>query len=192
MNKRFLITFIGVIGYCLSGAVLAQMFDFNFSDDSAQVRYSSNVESESAYGRSEWGFGALYQTDDNTMLDAWFQISDEAGSKTPGLDAGVGPKLFGGSTKTQEYVALALGGMLQYRPPQTNRMLLIASGSYAPNIVTFLDADHMWEANFRIGYEILPSAIAYIGYRAVHVEFDVRKGEGDIDKGANFGLQMNF
>jgi hypothetical protein len=163
----------------------------NFSDSSVRLGYSQDL-SGSTQGRKEVGIGMLYNTDDNAMVDLWFLVTDEAGSKAPGLDAGVGPKLYFGKTDTQEYLGLAIGGLLLYRPLQFNRMLLLAEGFIAPNIVTFLDADNVWEVNLRVGYEVLPSAIAYASYRQIRANFNVVEDEEIVDRGGQLGLELRF
>ena len=97
---------------CLSAGLLltcgtaqaTSSLDLGLSNDSVRVRYGKDI-STSPQGRKEVGVGALHNNNDNTMLDAWFHITDEAGSKAPGLDASVGFKAYLGKTKHQEYLA---------------------------------------------------------------------------------------
>ena len=63
---------------------------------------------------------------------------------------------------------------------------------FAPNIVTFLDADNLWEINLRIGYEVLPSAIAYISYQNVRVNFSLFEDEEVVERGGQLGLELRF
>jgi hypothetical protein len=190
-SNRFTL-FIGLLGLLASHASHAGgELDMNLSDDSVRVRYGQDLAG-SPQGRKQYGVGMLYNTDDNAMIDMWFQITDEAGSKAPGLDVGVGPKAYFGTTDTQEYLAFALGGALIYRPLQANRVVLVADGYIAPNIITFLDADNMWEINFRLGYEVLPSAVAYVSYRQIRVNFEVVEDEEVVDRGGQVGLDLRF
>lgn len=191
MNSQRLLVFIGLFFLIVNFARASGELDINLSDDSVRVRYGQDLAG-SPQGRKQYGLGMLYNTDDNTMFDLWFQITDEAGSKAPGLDVGVGPKAYAGSTETQEYLAFALGGSLIYRPLQANRMVMVAEGYIAPNIITFLDADNMWEINLRLGYEILPSAVAYISYREIRVNFKIVEDEEVIDRGGQIGLNLRF
>lgn len=167
------------------------MLDMNFSNDSVRARYGQDF-SGSPQGRKQWGVGMLYNTDDNVMFDTWITITDEAGSKTPGLDVGVGPKIFFGKTESNEYLAVGIGGLLFYRPVQNNRIVFSADAYIAPGIVTFLDADNVWEVNIRMGYEIMPSAIAYISWRQIRANFKVYEDEEVVDRGAQVGLEMRF
>lgn len=192
MNLRICTVVAGVSALFASAAAsAANTLDMNFSNESVRARYSQDVNS-SPQGRKEIGMGVLYNTDNNVMFDAWFQITDEAGSKAPGLDAGVGFKAYVGQTDTQDYMAVAIGGELLYRPVQNNRVLFQGGMFFAPGIVTFLDADNLWEANLRVGYEILPTALAYVAYRTIRVNFEIAEDEEEIDRGAQLGLELRF
>ena len=167
------------------------MLDLSLSNESARVRYGKDINS-SPQGRKEVGVGALYNTNDNAMVDAWFHITDEAGSKAPGLDASVGFKAYLGKTKHLEYLGLGIGGELLYRPAQNNRVLMSAGAHFAPNIVTFLDADNLWEFNLRVGYEVLPAAVAYVSYQNVRVNFGIYEDEQVIQRSGQLGLELRF
>ncbi len=192
MKFNRLTLIIGLFAVAVSQSLRASgELDINLSDDSVRVRYGQDLPSGSQ-GQKQYGVGVLYNTDDNTMVDLWFQITDEAGSKAPGLDLSVGPKAYFGSTKTQEYLAFALGGALIYRPLDANRMLLTAEGYIAPNIVTFLDANNLWEVNLRLGYEVLPTAVVYISYRQIRANFERVENEEVVDRGGQLGLDLRF
>ena len=167
------------------------MLDLGLSNESVRVRYGKDINT-TPQGRKEVGMGALFNNNDNVMLDAWFHITDEAGTKAPGLDASVGFKTYLGKTKNREFLGLGIGGELLYRPAQGNRVLLSVGGHFAPNIVTFLDANNLWEVNLRIGYEVLPSAIAYISYQNVRVNFSLFENEEVVERGGQLGLELRF
>ena len=170
----------------------AQSFDINVSDDSAQVKYGSLIGG-SNYGRTELGFGFLYNEDDNYLAEISLQVVDEAGSKSPGLQIGVGPKLYGAHIDNHDAdaIAVGLGGQLLYKPPSLPRLILSLAGYYAPGIITFQDADHMYEAEARVGYEILPTVNLYLGYRSIELDLD-EGGNKKVDDGGLFGMMFRF
>ena len=190
IHSRFFCVCVGVL-LSAGAAQAASSLDLGLSNESVRVRYGKDVNS-SPQGRKEVGVGALYNNNDNAMLDAWFHITDEAGSKAPGLDASVGFKAYLGKTRHLDYLGLGIGGALLYRPVQNNRIVLSVGAHFAPNIVTFLDADNLWEVNARIGYEILPAAIAYISYQNVRVNFSFYENEQTIQRGGQLGLELRF
>ncbi len=192
IHSRCVCVCVGALLTC-GVAQAASSLDLGLSNESVRVRYGKDV-STSPQGRKEAGVGALYNTKDNAMFDAWFHITDEAGSKAPGLDASVGFKAYVGKTKHREYLGVGIGGALLYRPAQSNRLLLSAGAHFSPNIVTFLDADNLWELNARLGYEVLPSAIAYISYQNVRVNFNSKQFENEqvVQRGGQLGLELRF
>lgn len=190
MTRLIFVTLMTLYLAIFSGSLQAQGLDINLSNDSVQINYAKQLSSDQ-YGRKEAIAGLLYNRSDNIMFDAGLQIVDEAGSKTPGLEAGIGVKLYAGKTKSRQYLNLGLGGLLGFRPLSFNRLIFNISAYYAPSIVSFLDSSGLWELGAQIGYEIVPSASVYVGYRDIHTDIDVR-GERTVDKGAFIGVSMNF
>lgn len=176
-----------------SATVAAQKLDINLSNDSAQFVYTALIGG-STIGRTEMNAGFLYTEDDVTLFDLGLQVVDLAGSKTPGLEVGVGPKFYyASSDKADASVsAIALGGQLRYKLPSAPRLAIGASAYYAPHITSTLDADSLFELNTRLSYEVLPTADAYIGYRKIRAKYDKGKGSEDLDNGIIFGLKFAF
>jgi hypothetical protein len=167
----------------------AASFDINLSNRSAQLRYAT-VIGGSTLGRTESSVSFLYNDDDKYVLDFGVLVIDVAGSKSPGLEVGVGPKLYYADGEKGQALAVGLGGQLRYKIPALERVNFGLDGYYAPNIVSFADAKNMHEVDLRVGYEILPTADVYLGYRRIHVGFD--KGEETVDESTVVGLKMSF
>lgn len=172
-------------------SVQAQTAAVSLSDASAQFKYSILVGGQS-FGRNEMGFGVLYNNDDTLLGEVSLQVVNEAGAKAPGLDVGMGGKVFAATLGgNEDALALALGGHLRYSPRPAPRMALAGEAFYAPNIVSFMDMDNFWELAARLEYEVLPQAAAYIGYRrfAGHA-IDDRTVEAD--ESLYLGMRINF
>ena len=190
MFKR---TLTALVLVTLSASAAAQKIDINLSQDSARFSYISLVGG-STYGRTELNFGLLYNEDDNSALDIGLHVIDVAGSKTPGLEVGVGPRFYYVSLDKPDAdgAAIALGGHLRYKLPSVPRLALHGSAYYAPSITSTMDADNLYEFGFRIAYELLPTADAYIGYRRLRAKFDEGIKSQTIDSGAFFGVRFAF
>lgn len=176
----------------LSSISFARSIDINLSADAAQFKYGSNVGATN-FGRSEMNIGFLFNEDDNYLAEVGLLVIDEAGSKTPGLELGVGPKFwFGGSDDSDVDISgIGLGGQLRYKNMQYPRIIYGASFFYAPSIVSFLDADSILEYDFRVEYELLPTANVYVGFRSIEADIKNRK-DVEIDESAIIGLRFNF
>ena len=168
-------TLIILLSLVISSVVQARSLDFNLSAESAQIKYATLIGATN-YGRTEFGLGFLYHEDKNYLGEVSLLVIDEAGSKSPGLELGVGTKFYYAyADKPDVHVsAIGLGGQFRYRHAKAPRIIYGAGIFYAPGIVTFQDGDQMLEADARIAYEILPTANIYVGYRYIESEIKNR------------------
>jgi hypothetical protein len=176
-----------------TAGVAAQKLDVNLSNDSARFNYVQLVGG-STFGRTEMNAGFLYNEDKNSLFDIGLHVIDMAGSKTPGLEVGVGPKFYYGTSKKKsaDVAAIALGGRLRYKIPSVQRVYFAGSAYYAPSITSTLDADNLFEIGVRVGYELLPTANAYVGWRKVRVDYTKHIGSVNLDQGYFVGLDFTF
>lgn len=176
-----------------SAGVAAQKLDINLSNDTAQFIYTAQIGG-STFGRTEMNAGFLYNDANNTLFDLGLLVVDLAGSKTPGLEVGVGPKFYYASSDTADatVAAIALGGQLRFKLPQVPRVAIGGSAFYAPHITSTLDANSVFDLSARLSYEVLPTADAYVGYRKIRVNYDKGKGSEDLDNGVYFGMKFSF
>ena len=197
--------------YCQANAI-----DVNLSQHALGLYYST-LSGSGDYGHSEVASEAIYSTDedkhDNFMLNFSLHIIDETGSKSPGLDAGLGPKLFLGTseysfinrngeevTRNQNLVAFALGGLVDYRLPNMNRFIIHTQAYYAPDITSLISIKSLLEFGLRFGYEVGPSTNLYLGYRLLRGTFSVsdntvaghHQQARNIDSSLNIGVKMQF
>jgi len=185
--KKILLILISILA---TSPVIADNIDFNVGSDAVRFTYAIPIGS-SDYGRKDITFGILYNEDDNTFIDAALHIIDEAGSKFPGMEVGIGPKVYFGQTNSEDYLTVGFEALGNYRLAKMNRIVLGAYGYYAPGILSFIDADELWEMHFRASYELIPSASIYLGYRKIRAKVNV-KNERTIDDSFHFGLIMEF
>ena len=197
MLKRFGLSLI-VVFFGFNASVSAQTASITLSDDSAQASYGFLVGG-SDYGRTELKTEFLYNSDKTYLLDASLQVFDEVGSKMKGLVAGLGAKLYGGSTEIgvsnekREMLVLGIGGMLRYALPPNPRLILGVDGYYAPKIVSFIDAERFYETAARIQYELLPKASAYVEYRKFYFKSEKDNSTGYIlEDGFRAGMELTF
>jgi len=177
----------GAAGF--SANTSAASFDLNLNNKSAQVRFAS-VIGGTTMGRTETSVGFLYNDEEKYVLDISLLVVDVAGSKSPGLEIGVGPKFYFADGDKGEAIAIGLGGRLRYKIPAIQRLNFGLEGYYAPDIVAFANADNMYEVEFRTGYEILPTADIYAGYRRIRAKFDL--GDETLDESIMFGFKLSF
>jgi hypothetical protein len=171
-------------------SVSAQTATVSLSENSAHLKYSLLVGGQS-FGRSEFGAGFLFNSNDDYLAEVALQVIDEAGSKAPGLSVGLGGKFYGASVPSADLLALAIGGFLRYELPGAERFTLGIDAYYAPNIVSFMDAERFWETALRGEFAVLPQASAFLEIRNFGTELD-NGNEIDIGEGARLGLRITF
>lgn len=176
-----------------SAGVNAAKVDVNLAQDSARFTYYSLIGG-SNFGRTEMSAGLMYNDDKNSLWELGLQVIDVAGSKTPGLEIGVGPKLYYMTSDKPEAsgAVIALGGTLRYKPVQLQRVFFQGTLYYAPSITSTIDADTYMEIGVHAGYELLPTADIYLGYRSIRVDFTKGIGEETLDETAMVGMTFSF
>ena len=182
-----------LLSLAFTQAVSARSMDINLSNDAAQFKYGTLVGG-TTYGRSELTYGLLFNEDDVYLFEVGLLVIDQAGSKSPGLELGIGPKFYFADTDKSDgdAAALGLGGQIRYKNMAAPRIVYNAEGYYAPSIVSFLDADSMFEFNLRLEYEILPTANIYLGYRDIEVEIENSDKNVELDENVVLGVRFKF
>lgn len=182
-----------LILFLASSTASAQKIDINLSQKSARMTYISLVGG-SNFGRTEMNVGLLYNEDDNAVLDVGLQVIDVAGSKTPGLELGVGPRLYylTNDKYNVDGAAIALGGHMRYKLPSIQRLALRGTLYYAPSITSTMDADNMYEIGLGVAYELLPTADVYLTHRRIRAKFNKGVGTETIDSSVSVGIKVAF
>ncbi len=194
MFKRYTTLFAAAMMLISTSMVKADVLDLNLNNDSLQLLYTSPFSSDTGLGGANLEVGVIYTEADDYLGIVGLDIKGEAGSGSPGLVAGVGVRGYAVSINTVDIGALAIGGLLQYSPPSMNRLSIVGQVFYAPEILTFMDGQHLQSVEFRIEYKILTQATVYLGYRDIEADLDVVGGSAsiDIDNGAHLGLRFMF
>lgn len=188
MISRSLIT-AALLG--ISAAAGAQSIELNLNDESAELRYFSAM-GQQGFGQGEWDMGLIYMEEDNdTLFSGGVQVVGPAGAGLPGTTVGVGVRGYLSAGTDEDIAGLGVGGQLAYTPPAFDRLSFGVQAIYAPDILTFMDADHLFEVNARVGYAVLPTALVYAGYRKIETEFD-EAGDVSLIEGGHIGVKFSF
>jgi hypothetical protein len=173
----------------------AQKLDFSLSSESVRLGYAGLIGT-THFGRTELSAGLLFNDDDNMVLDVGLHSIDVVGSRTPGLEVGVGPRLYYVSLDRPDAdtLALALGAHLRYKPAELQRVVFYGSLDYAPSITTAMDAGGLSEFSLRLAYELHASADAYVGYRRIRMDVEEGADQGNktVDSGVFLGVRFGF
>ena len=98
---------LALFSVCLTTNLFAQNLEISLSDKSAKFTYGTLVGASTA-GRTELNTGILYNDDHNFLFDIGILVIDAAGSKSPGLKVGVGPKFYYADVETGNVAGIQL------------------------------------------------------------------------------------
>lgn len=173
-----------------------QTLDLNLSNDSALFRYIVRDGDSTGFGTKEVDLGLVYATDDAILGMFGAQLVAEAGSRSPGLDAGLGLKLFGANAEVDgqddaSLFALTVGGQLRFVPPPWPRVGASLQGFFSPDVVTFGDADKFAYLSAALEFRVLPQAMVYLGYREIRAGLE-DGGTETVESGGHLGFQLDF
>jgi len=175
--------------FAVSSTALADALDINLRDSSAQFQYSASMGRDTL-GKSEIHMGFLYTDKNNTLVDMGILVKDEV-SNAPGVTVGVGIKGLIAKAQNNNATALAIGGLVRFSPLSDTRFGIAGSVYLSPNIVTFGDADRYVETGVKLDYEVIPQAVAYIGYRKIKLGLKLASN-AILDEGAHIGVRISF
>lgn len=173
-----------------STASLADTVDINLRDNSVQLQYIAPMGRDTL-GTSELHAGLLYTNDNDRYGDFGLLVKGPVGDRASGITAGFGIKGLVATVNNNSAAALALGGQVRYSLPAVTRLGVIGQLYFSPNIVTYRDAERFVEAVARLEYEVIPQAVAYLGYRRISFSL-INKTDAVFDTGFHAGVRMSF
>lgn len=91
-----------------------------------------------------------------------------------------------------EVFSLAPGVDCRLTLPTEMSMHLTGSFYYAPKIITFGDADDMYDFTVRYEIDFASTAAGFIGYRLLRFEQETSGSRIDVDDGVHIGVRVAF
>ena len=174
----------------LSPAAGATTLDLNVNDDAARLTLIWPLPGDSIL---ELDGGWLHDQDRGDVAHVGVHLTGAASAEPNPVLGGLGVRLAyldaDGSSATG--TALGIGGFLRYALPNYNRINLGAHLYFAPDVLSFGDADQYREVGLRIGYNFLRDADVYLGYRNVKGKFDDFP-DVTFDTGLHLGVRLSF
>lgn len=189
------IALVGLLAGLATLPAHAGQLDLNLNDDAAYAQFGWAIN-QGQPGTLNGEAGLYYTTDDVYVGNVGLMVVGETGSSDNPLEAGVGVKVLGihadNGRDDFDTAGLAPGLALRYYPAAVNRLVIGGRVHYAPNVVTFGDADSVLEAQARVEYQIIPQAFAYVGYRHLEVEPETGAEDYELDEGGHVGIRILF
>jgi len=174
------------------GLAAAETLDLSLGSDSASAALGGPLRSGRANAAYDLGF--LYSDDRDVGLKqahAGLLVTGDAGARDADVNAGLGVRAVAADFDGGSGGAIDLGGKVEIRVPNFNRLGITAYGWYAPKIISFGDFDQNTEFGVMLDYEVIRDAALFVGYREIRFELD-DAGEDKVDDSIIAGLRLEF
>ncbi len=178
-----------------STSSLADALDINLSNDVAHFQYLATM-GDVGGGKSEGHLGILYNNANSKLIDVGLVVSN-SGDSAAVASLGLGIKVISSRIEKMNSLNLAIGGLIHISPADDRKFGIIGQLYYAPDIVTFGDAERYIETGVRMEYELMPKAAVYIGYRKIEFDLNVLPTPApsvnvEVDEGVHIGVRIAF
>lgn len=200
--KRVLFAALFALG---STSASASVFDLNISDDSFRVAVAGQLSSLFEVNKGQFDLGLLSKRGDGNEGDLTqghfgVLLTGDAGAQKADVVAGLGVRFMGAEFESPTAGdvtggAIALGGQVEFRVPQFNRLGAVVAAYGAPSATSLSDIDRYTEINASIDYQVIRDASIYVGYRNVRYTIELQGGNSrdlTADTGFHAGLRLNF
>ncbi len=170
----------------------ADTLDIGLSNSTAQFKYG--VPSTLA-GKSEI-YAELMYNDQNSVLGGVGLLVANDESNAPGLTIGIGAKVVAATVKylpsRQNASAVALGAQVRYELPAERRVAFAGEAYFAPEIITFGDADRYQQYGVRAEFSISQQMQVYAAYRKIWLSLKNSNADATLINGPQLGIQLSF
>lgn len=164
--------------------------DLSIANEMVRVAYDATKVGSGLHVSADF----LHHTDDGNIGSVGLHVVDVR-NEDPDLYIGVGGKLYGFSSDDDADVSgggVGLGGFFRYRLPGVPEVSVAGYGYYAPPVISFSDADNIFDADVRLQYSLIPTARVYVGYRYTGIKIEDVSDRFELGDGAHVGLRLDF
>jgi hypothetical protein len=200
-----LIAITFVLAACLPAQILAQQADQPRNAEGAQgiEAYISNKAMQAMYTRrvdmGEFGTNEMragfFINEERDLILVGDLLADVGGAdRRPNWGLQVGPRVYGAllsSIDKDDVFAISLGGRLSYYLGRNRATALSVAAFYAPEIITFGNADNVSDVSVQFSTRLTESTRVFVGYRTFQFSLP---GDNDrkVDRGGHVGIAYHF
>ncbi|MBN2866676.1 MAG: hypothetical protein JXK16_11775 [Thiotrichales bacterium] len=188
--KKFVqISLLATLG--LTGQAHAQTaLDLNLSNDA--LRFALAQENNYAGESQVMGLDVIHTDKKGNLMSGFASVARLGFEAAPNLDVGLKGKGYylQPNSGSNDGYGMMLGGFARYWVQTEAPVALSAEYLLGPSILSAGKIDSANEFNLRAEVQILPTAVAYIGYRKI--EMDLSGATYTFDDGAHLGIKLAF
>lgn len=171
----------------VSQTAMADILSGDINNNTLKLQYigtntGSNLDFEGAL---------LYNRKDGRLFNIGARVAGDSlvGSELKGA---LGGRLYYVSPKGPvDGTAFAIGGEIDYTPPQVSGLGISAELYYAPSVLTVDKLDNLFDVSLKVKYRVIENGSVYIGARQITADTS-KYGEADIDKSLHVGMQLDL
>lgn len=169
----------------------ATSFELGLNDSSAQLRLGQSLRSDE-FGQTLLQARLLYSDQEKTKLGSLgLEFAGEPGNVL-GLEVGVGASAYlGEAHRGRDFFNMALTLRTEYAPPALGGLGFSGRLAYAPEVLSFIDSESLFETAGQVSYAVTPKARVFVEYQNLRNEFE-RRGNWTIDDAVRVGFQTRF
>jgi len=162
------------------------------SEDAIQALYARQ-ENFGEFGDVDLRGGAFFnEARDLVMIaDVLTGVADPG--RFPRWTFRVGSRLYGAllSQENQDVFSIGFGGEARYAFGTEETVAIQISGFYAPDILTFGEADNVTDVGVRLEMRLTEQLIGFVGYRRFEFDLPLVR-DREIDEGLHLGIRRSF
>lgn len=167
-----------------------QAIEAYLSENAMQVLYGREMD-VGELGRNEVRVGVFLNEDRDLigMADMLFDVGEQTRRPYWGLQ--VGPRVYGAlmTIENQDIFSIGLGGRLSYFLGRNRASSVSLTAFYAPDIVTFGNADNITDVSVGVETRLSDSTSLFLGYRVFEFDLDVDR---EVDDNMHLGIRHRF
>lgn len=168
----------------------SQAVEAYLSEDAMQVLYGQSLDI-GELGRNDARVGVFINEDRDLIgiADMLIEIGEQR--RRPNWSLEIGPRAYAAlmSIENQDVFSIGLGGRLSYRLGRNRAAGISLTAFYAPDIVTFGNADNIKDASIRLEARVSDSTDLFIGYRIFEFDLEVDR---EVDDNMHLGVLHRF
>jgi hypothetical protein len=167
------------------------------SDDALQAQYVRELDL-GELGPTEIRGGFFYNEDRDLigMADLLTNVGDDVNVRS--LELRVGTRVYGAflAPEDQDVFSIGLGGEAQYFLGSARNTSVTLSLFYAPDIVTFGQADNITDTSLRLMTRLRNGTDVFVGFRIFEIDSPGNgidsSGDREVDDNLHVGLRRSF
>ncbi|RLK46535.1 YfaZ precursor [Alkalispirillum mobile] len=185
---------IATLALAAASGVSARELDIGLSDEVAEVNFSMPAGEPFEASQGRWGLGFMYNDDDDYVASGSLSVLGHAREGYRPVQFGAGVKAYGArlDRPSKSVGGVGVGASARFGIPTDVPLAVVVSGTVAPKVTTFGDADRITDLTGRLEAQITDAAHLFAGYR--YLRFNMERGLRDerVADGFQIGVRLRF